>query len=296
MSDEDSLDPRTLTFSQANGYDELPQPLKLEELNDSARTKLWSLLYAHVSNSSLMGVSLDDIGERVLCREWRTILSSLHVELNELPLDEFDHRLDIFVDEHKQLFLNAPFNRVFDFLQGVMRHQECPTLFTGAVARVFEQCRLAYVVDVHPPATIFPATSEEEGAAILQAVSELTNARLAGAVTHLRYASDCISQGDFAGAVRESIHAVESTARQIDPNARTLEPALRALEKAGELHPALKKAFSNLYGYTSDEQGIRHALIDNPQPNVGQDEAVFMLGACASFSSYLARKRHTSTS
>ena len=39
-----------------------------------------------------------------------------------------------------------------------------------------------------------------------------------------------------------------------------------------------------------DEQGIRHALSDNPQANVGQDEAVFMLGACASFSSYLARK------
>ena len=31
------------------------------------------------------------------------------------------------------------------------------------------------------------------------------------------------------------------------------------------LHPALKRAFSNLYGFTSDEQGIRHALIDNPQ-------------------------------
>ena len=118
----------------------------------------------------------------------------------------------------------------------------------------------------------------------------LSNAGLVGAVSHLRKASECIGQGDYPGAVRESIHAVESTARQIDPNAKALEPALRSLEKAKALHPALKQAFSKLYGYTSDEQGIRHALIDNPQPNVGQDEAVFMLGACASFSSYLARK------
>ena len=119
---------------------------------------------------------------------------------------------------------------------------------------------------------------------------------LAGAVSHLRQASESINQGDYPGAVRESIHAVESTARQTNPHAKTLEPALKSLEGAGGLHPALKRAFSNLYGYTSDEQGIRHALIDNPQPNVGQDEAVFMLGACASFSSYLARKHRQQAS
>ena len=113
---------------------------------------------------------------------------------------------------------------------------------------------------------------------------------------HLQQSSDCINQGDYAGAVRESIHAVESTARQIDPNAKSLESALNSLEKSEALHLALKRAFSSLYGYASDEQGIRHALIDSPQPNVGQDEAVFMFGACASFSSYLARKHRQSTS
>ena len=36
MSGESALDPRTLTFSQANGYEELPQPLKLGELSNLA--------------------------------------------------------------------------------------------------------------------------------------------------------------------------------------------------------------------------------------------------------------------
>ena len=40
MSGEDPFDPRKLTFSQAHGYEELPRPLKLEELNKKARTKL----------------------------------------------------------------------------------------------------------------------------------------------------------------------------------------------------------------------------------------------------------------
>ena len=80
-------------------------------------------------------------------------------------------------------------------------------------------------------------------------------------------------------------------ARRLDPEAaQTLGPALKSIERRGTLHPALKKAFDALYGYTSNEQGIRHALLDQTDAKVGLDEAVFMLGACASFASYLSRK------
>ncbi len=114
-----------------------------------------------------------------------------------------------------------------------------------------------------------------------------------GAAAHLRNASECINAGDWAGSVRESIHAVESVARLLDPAASsTLGPALKALKKDGSLHPALESAFNKLYGYTSDEQGIRHAFLDRADSNVGMDEALFMLSACASFASFLKRK-HT---
>ena len=63
-----------------------------------------------------------------------------------------------------------------------------------------------------------------------------------------------------------------------------------SIERQGTLHVTLKKAFSKLYGYTSSQQGIRHALLDREISDVGLDEAVFMLGACASFASYLWRK------
>ena len=286
MSGDTAFDPRNLTFSQAYGYEELPQPLKLEELSKKARLKLWGLLYEHFSHTKVADV----FGQPHVSGTWKSILALLHVDFFELPLDEFDTSFSSLVELFKECLFRGRFQRVFDLLLAIMRHPKCPHEFIQGVAIIFEQSRLAYVVDVASPPTIFPATTEEEGEGVLRAIAELNKAGLAGAVSHLRQASDCIGQGDYAGAVRDSIHAVESTARQIDPNAKTLDPALKSLERAGALHPALKQAFSNLYGYTSDEQGIRHALIDNPQPNVGQDEAVFMLGACASFSSYLARK------
>ena len=48
----------------------------------------------------------------------------------------------------------------------------------------------------------------------------------------------------------------------------------------------------NLYGYTSDEDGIRHALLGE-QEKVDIDDAVFMFGACASFTAYLVNKART---
>jgi hypothetical protein len=56
------------------------------------------------------------------------------------------------------------------------------------------------------------------------------------------------------------------------------------------LHPALKSGFSSLYGYTNSEKGIRHALTEGDNANVGQDEALFMFSACTAFVAYLARK------
>ena len=113
-----------------------------------------------------------------------------------------------------------------------------------------------------------------------------------GASTHLRHAADHINARQYPDAITDCIHAVESVARIIDPkSSTTLGPALHSLEQADVLnHPALKQAFLNLYGYTSDEQGLRHALLDKDAADVGLEEAVFMFGACASFAAYLTQK------
>jgi hypothetical protein len=69
-----------------------------------------------------------------------------------------------------------------------------------------------------------------------------------------------------------------------------LNGALARLENPAKIHPALKRGFGNLYGYTSDESGIRHALLDDGTANVDEADALFMIGACAAFVSYLINK------
>ena len=111
-----------------------------------------------------------------------------------------------------------------------------------------------------------------------------------GAGSHLRQAVTHINAHQYADAVADSIHAVESIARTIDPKANTLGPALNSLEEAGLLNRQFKQALGKLYDYTNTEQGIRHALLDKESAEVGLDEAMFMFGACASFAAYLTQK------
>ena len=140
---------------------------------------------------------------------------------------------------------------------------------------------------------VVPRVSRETGEATRQAIETVRDGGMDGAAAHLRRAAEHINARQYADSVVDSIHAVDSVARVIDPKASgTLGPALDSLEKAEVLkHPALKQAFKKLYGYTSNEQGMRHPLIDRSAADVGQDEAVFMFGACASFAAYLVSKR-----
>ena len=276
--------PKKLTFSQAQGYDDVPGPLKLEELPSRARTQIWNIFYIFIDDTKTPFANVGGV--------WRDILFAKYVRLDELPVDEWDDSIEYHRRKLRYSIENLPFNQVFDLIQFVIRDATCPPEFINAMKRTFTLCRLAYTIDEEKPPTIIPAVTETEGNSIVESLQLLRRAGLEGSATHLRKASECINHNDWAGSIRESIHAVESVARQLDPEAsKSLGPALASLAKRQALHPALKKGLNDLYGYTSDEQGIRHALMDRSNAKVGMDEAVFMLGACASFASYLWRKQ-----
>lgn len=279
-------DPRKLTFSQAQGYEELPGPLKLEQLPPSARTSIWNVFYRFINATKQKPRWTEYVGG-----VWWEVLQAKHVYHDNLPLDEWDGSLENQRHQLRHSVEKLPFNKVFDLIQFVIRYPKCPSEFIVMMKEVFASSRLAYTIDESPPPTIIPAVTKAEGDATIESLQTLRAAGLDGSAAHLRNAAECINGNDWAGSIRESINAVESVARQLDPKAsKELGPALASLEKHEALHPALKGAFTKLYGYTSDEQGVRHALLDQSSANVGMDEAVFMLGACASFASYLWRK------
>jgi hypothetical protein len=131
-------------------------------------------------------------------------------------------------------------------------------------------------------------TSEEEISEIEEA---LKNAPKPVDI-HLKTALDKLSDRkspDYRNSIKESISAVEAICKQIASDTKAdLEKALKEIEKKTELHPALKNAFRNLYGYTSDAQGIRHALME--ESDLDFEDAKFMLVSCSAFVNYLITK------
>ena len=105
----------------------------------------------------------------------------------------------------------------------------------------------------------------------------------------LREASTDINRGDWAGSIKNSINAAESVARTLEPGAQTFGEALRDLRRSPALwHPQLVRAMENIWTYTN--QAVRHGSSEPTGTHVGQEEALFMLGTCASIASYLWHK------
>lgn len=274
---------RSLTFSQAQGLEDLPQPLALGKVPSQARNLIWDAFWSTTAHYASM---------YRIEGQWVAVLRDTHVRFFLRPVDEFPSDLTTIRDIYKHFILDAaPYNKLFDLLQHLMRQDDCPPQFIARIRAAFTESRLAYTIDTDGPPTILPTATPEEGEALRSALVQLSEAGFSGAREHLRKAGELINGGDWRGSIRESIHAVESVARRLDPRAaKTLGPAIDRLKNEHGIHPALARACKKLYGYTSDEDGIRHAALEDDTP-VDQAEAVFLLGACASFVSYLVQKQ-----
>ena len=286
--------PDHLSFSQRYGYEPLPRTMRFEELSSELRMEIWN----EVRSWMLRGRE----GQRPRYRfgpVYRRFIERVLGRLHKKSHDTITTGYGSTMDQFKNMILDAEFHTVLDFIEIVANDIDAGGL-TPRIERVdivrimslFDKYGAPYFLSTETPFHFSPRTSEEQGIAIRKAIDTLHENHMEGATAHLRDATQHLRRQEWGDSIADSIHAVESVARRIDPRAsRNLSAALDSLERAGLLnHQALKQAFSKLYGYTSDEQGIRHALLDRGSPDVGLDEAMFMFGACASFAAYLVEK------
>ena len=287
-TDEDFYE---LTFSQREGKASLPEPMRLEHIPQRFKQLAWQVIDGEICDSSALNAVVPyfsrepNIGS-ILCSYEFDVLGKFHDEIDGYtPGSSADVFRDLIGDED--------YHNVLTCIEFILRDERCSESLRKGLVDAFDKTPIAYFVDEkNGLPTIMPRFSRESGEATQRAIETICESSMEGAATHLRQATEHINAQQYADSIADSIHAVESVARRIDPRAsKTLDPALDSLKGTGVLkHMAFVEAFKKLYGYTSDEQGIRHALLDKKSPDVGIDEAVFMFGACASFAAYLVNK------
>ena len=301
MAEKRDTSAEHLKFSQRYGHEPLPEPMQLEKLSDDLRREIWNATFHFLT----MDRSGNDPSMRMLGavpdHQTPIIIRNVLGEFLKLPHDEIDGNVRFNVQhtkyrETKEIILRGAFNKVLDLIEIVANlpsEVKGTRRFIDTIQHQFEKHAAAYWLDASSrPFQFYPRSSKEQGVAMKQAIKTLHERGMEGASTHLSQAAEHIKAQQYGDSIADSIHAVESVTCVIAQKEKaTLGQALDSLERAKLLkHPALKEAFKKLYSYTSNEQGIRHALLEKGAPDVDVDDAVFMLGACASFAAYLVNK------
>lgn len=275
-----------LSFSQRNNYVPKEFPLQTESLNNATRMALWNAFYQFFSGEMVDSYSLEYMNS---ARKWLcTYIWANHFHQDLSLLDNTDDIVSIT----KKMFLdpNTRWYAIFDFCENILYFNSSFVFTFGKLLdEVFEDNNVAYRVI---GSQICPITDSQEIETIKTAMS--LPDQFAGARTHIASALQKFSdreQPDYRNSIKESISAVESMCMVLvgSPNA-SLGKALKLLEDNGiKIHPSLKSGFSSIYGYTSDEGGIRHAMIEEGS-SVTQEDALFMLVSCSAFCHYLQQK------
>lgn len=300
MSENLSWSREPKSFSKRHGYEPLPEIMRLEHLSKTARIAVYNIIVDLMSDSGHW-IDFENLPAPRMCR--RAIASCFDKNIREVGV--LKHQL---LDELQSILYKLPFNKVLDLLEYMANYRDGRSGVSGSQALnvrllrfpqdindSFDEHGVAYVFDTsNRPYHIRPRTSMEQGIAIQNAVVTLKHHKLSPPVKHLRNAASHLDSGEYADAISDSICAIESVLRFFDPkNSRNVKDAINSLRGQGMLkHPALAQAIKLLYGYTSDEEGVRHALVFEPKANVDINDAMFMFGACASLAAYLANICH----
>jgi hypothetical protein len=279
---------KKIMFEQAEGVEPLPSQLQLREISAQLRALLWDRIHSRLKDAW----EHSDYGTAYLDKPWSTILRDEHVWRQHGMVDDFKNEAKTLIAKTRDIFENGDYIAIFGWLEFVLKHPACPSNVADHIEGVLRYCRAAY--RVIGKKVICPIASDAEHKTIVKAFADLEANQFNGARAHLRNAASHLTAGDYADSVRESIHAVEAVGKTLDPSADVLSKALKKLEQKISIHPAMKNGFTSLYAYTSDEKGIRHALLDDSTAKVDETDALFMFGACAAFVSYLINKARLS--
>lgn len=267
-------------FSLRNGFQK-SEVIKVGRLDETCQNRLWNVLHRFISN--------DDE-----CIEYFPVVNYILDHLGEIEITVPVHIKNTFSVIHDHFFKKwyKSFDVIEMFLTSVYENaysmpQETIE-YVNAFNKVLEEEKSGYRF-LENKAVPITNSSERK---LLEGVihSEFENVNM-----HLKKAIECYSDRicpDYENSIKESISAVEALCciiTETDGGNSTLGKTLKKLKNKGVyIHPALESAFSSMYGYTSDENGIRHGGIDFT--NAPEEDAKYMLLSCSTFVNYLIAK------
>lgn len=272
-------------FSQRMGLTSLV-PIQKESINESLRNGAWTVIYELLVNdieSSLTGYEPP---------QWRGkavgYIRSIWIDFFKLAADSISWNPNDDMAFLRQRFYKFKWNEFYDFIEffahlvdDYNRRSLIETFNT-----LFQRENSAYqfvnerVVEV---------VSSNEIASI-EATKNLPDQTFEHIKKSSQFLFDRVNP-DYRNSVKESVSAVESFMRIITNSDKPLGDILRTknldmIESHPALMSAIKEFITKIYGYSSDESGVRHSLKENHR-DVTRDEAIFILVSVSAVMNYM---------
>jgi hypothetical protein len=280
-------------FSDRIGVTSPPTSIQIKGISGELRNSLWNLIYKlYTRKSDIM-------------RYWSQVAEYIALHFRKIPVDEVpygDIECCIWI---KSYFYGLDWYKVYNLIEfivenhvemtrkehsydyGYTNHPIKRDQFERSVNLILQNELSGYRFIA---GVLSPITEEVEIKEIEEAVEQSSQVGFEGAHEHIRTSLDFLGkkpEPDHRNAIKEAISAVESVVTQLS-GIKDFGAALDKLSNQINLHGALKSGFKKLYGYTSDKDGIRHAILE--QPDVGFNEAKYMIVACSAFVNFLISK------
>ncbi|HNR15545.1 MAG TPA: hypothetical protein PKG90_02640 [Chitinophagaceae bacterium] len=284
-----------MLFSQRIGITSSKKAIQLDSIDVELRNGLWNIFrHSFLEKIGKLHGRTEDLyaSELYFISFWHNFLKS---KIEDIPYHYSDA-----IKNMRELFYSPLWYRPYDIIDftyseiGSKKYEQYAHIdidnLTSAFNIVLEREFSAYRIINH---RITPISNELEINEITDAINSIGNfTPLSVCNEHLTSALEKLSDRnnpDYRNSIKESISAVEAVAKIISGSDKdTLGSAIDKIKGKLKIHSSLEKAIKNIYGYTSDSNGIRHALTE--ENNLDFEDAKYMLVSCSSFINYLIVK------
>lgn len=274
-----------MKFSERIGKTKKKSEIQLDFIDEDLQNGLWNIISLSILKPLVRNHTIES-------SPFQNFIYKLWFDLFKEPIDEIPIYCERIRDDLRKRYFSWNYLDQYNFIDFIATFKKGPydtQEFIKGCNHVLKRELSGYRF---VNGQLAPITNEGEISQIESAISEASEKGLKGVQIHLTEALNKLSDKknpDYRNSIKESISAVESICQVItgDQNAE-LGKALKKLKETLPIHGALEQGFIKIYGYTSDSDGIRHAMMEDS--NLDQEDALYMLIACSSFINYLMTK------
>ncbi len=273
-------------FSERYRFVKIRDSFQINSMDDGLKNRLWNII-KNIFIDTLETNYYDQDIVSPQTKEDKEFIVSIYDKFFKDNVDPLEYTRRDIRDDLKKRYFNFQWFDIYDFLEFLAEiYYSTPLDFYKKTNQVLEEEMSGYrFVDNY----IAPIIDEIE----IKEVESALESEYSGVRRHLSLALELLSdreKPDYINSIKESISAVEGVAQHLTGLKKDLGACVKVMKL--DIQKQFIKTLSELYSWTSREDGIRHTYTGE-ELKTSFEEAKYMLVTCSAFVNYMIAKKGT---